>query len=120
MVKLTNFSIVAILLVAIIAIAMKARVTLGDPTAQEILSDAYYETCKSKVGRDCGVMIVSEMFFQNATTDAPCCRKVLTMGKNCHANMLGKILQQSPFKENKGLALDRSRAILARCSSMKN
>ncbi|KAG5522672.1 hypothetical protein RHGRI_034721 [Rhododendron griersonianum] len=74
---------------------------------------------ESKVGKACGVTIVSEMFFQNATTDASCCRKMLTMGKNCHANMLGKILKVSPFKENKALALQRSRAILARCSSLK-
>ncbi|KAF7124486.1 hypothetical protein RHSIM_Rhsim12G0147300 [Rhododendron simsii] len=119
MVKLTNLSTVAILLVAIMAIAMKAGVTSAGPSPKEVLSDSYYETCKSKVGKACGITIVSEMFFRNATTDASCCRKMLTMGKNCHANMLGKILNVSPFKENKALALQRSRAILARCSSLK-
>ena len=125
MVKHTNFSTMAILLVAIIAIVLIAGVTSASqpsapqPSPKEIISEAYYQTCKNKIGRHCGITIVSEMFFNNATTDASCCRNLLTMGKNCHVNMLGRILTVHPFSELKAFAMQRNRELMKRCSLLR-
>ncbi|GFZ07668.1 hypothetical protein Acr_19g0006050 [Actinidia rufa] len=107
MASLTKLSLLVAMLVSLIAITVGAK------------GPEYFRRCKEKVGKECGTMIMNEMFFHNATTTGVCCHKLMTMGKKCHVRLMMKLLTMSPFKDKKGLVLERSKKILKKCSAME-
>ena len=111
MAKLNIFFGIVALLLATSVTTLKIGLTLATNQDTE---------CKHKVGKECGKMIVSDMFFQNVTTNDECCKTVVKMGKKCHDELVGKLSTQSPFQAIASQAHVRSKKIWDKCASISN
>ncbi|KAL3744126.1 hypothetical protein ACJRO7_013392 [Eucalyptus globulus] len=103
---------VAFLLLASVVAALSVKVKRTDP-AQETLD--YLVNCGSKLAEDCGEDIFFNIFTKQRKITPACCKKLVSMGKQCHESMVGFIILSPSFSKNASITVPRSKKVWNKC-----
>ncbi|KAL3744125.1 hypothetical protein ACJRO7_013391 [Eucalyptus globulus] len=103
---------VAFLLLASVVATLSVRVRWKDPAGQTL---DYLADCATKLADDCGEDIFFNIFTKQRKITPACCKKLVSMGKQCHESMVGFIILSPSFSKNASITVPRSKKVWNKC-----
>ncbi|KAK3435538.1 hypothetical protein EUGRSUZ_C00225 [Eucalyptus grandis] len=103
---------VAFLLLASVVAALSVRVKRTDPASETL---DYLIDCASKLTGNCGEDIFFNIFTKQRRITPACCKKLVSIGKQCHESMVGFIILSPSFSKNASITVPRSKKVWNKC-----
>ncbi|KAI6682497.1 hypothetical protein NL676_036378 [Syzygium grande] len=113
MARSDSFRFFAFLLIACGVAVLSARRT--DPATETY---EYLVDCATKLAEQCGYEIFSNIFADKEQLTPQCCKKLVSMGKECHEAMVNFIIISPTYSKNASITVPRSKKVWKECVSL--
>ncbi|XP_048321659.2 protein DOWN-REGULATED IN DIF1 11 [Ziziphus jujuba] len=112
MARLNISPVMVILLLGSVAITILPG--LAVPASSPAPAQQHLLECANKLG-DCGKQVYFAVFVNGTTVTKDCCTRLLSVGKQCHHDLIVYATQRPTFKGNVSEILDKSEQVWNGC-----